>query len=438
MRSSGVTDVDSEAEHRLAAHVQRILDAGAVPWSERADLAEEIAGHLHERIRALRDDGLNEDTALERAISDFGGVATIGDDLRRTYHSRLWVSTIGILLPVAAYSGDMPGVVRWVARGGNLFAMLSLFFAAFAALTMSPVRAVAVGGALGIGAVAIWLAAEALRRGQAWGWTVMTWVLAVEGVTFFVALWSPSGNVNVSITGLIGLLLLVRLLANGTTLRGWVGQSGSLPRKVGVGLAAVMIAWGVVPFASPLLPDPTQASEADVSVLASVACGHNYNSDLPVKTVTVVLDITWARIDLLPLGLVKATQDWGDSIRLDLTDAWATGGPSLTDAATGAGLDQNGAYGLTMPTSLLLSRTDAGVDASVMHPGRTVRLTLIAYPTDRDTAEYPSQVEIRYAHLDRFVLATYLACGGHGRLIPERDLMAASSWNLLTGSPIEP
>jgi hypothetical protein len=433
-----VTDVDPEAERRLAAHVKRIMDAGAVPWSERRDLAEELSGHLLERTRALRDDGLDEDAALERAIADFGGVATIGDDLRRTYHSRLWVSTIGILLPVAAQSGDMPGVVRWVARGGSLFAVLSLFFAAFAALTMSPVRAVAVGGALGIGAVATWLAAEALRRGQAWGWTVMTWVLAVESVTFFVSLWSASGTLNVSITGLIGLLLLVRLLANGSTLRRWVGQSGSLPRRVGVGLAAVMIAWSVVPFAGPLLPDPTQASEADINVLASVACGHDYNSDLPVKTVTVVLDITWARIDLLPLGLVKATQDWGDSIRLDLTDAWATGGPNLTDVATGADLDQNGAYGLTVPASFLLSRTDAGVDASVMRPGRTVRLTFLAYPIDRDNAEYPNEIDIRYAHLDRFVLATYLACGGHGRLIPERELMAAFSWNLLTGEPIEP
>jgi hypothetical protein len=324
-----------------------------------------------------------------------------------------------------------------VARGGNLFAVLSLFFAAFTALTMSPLRAVAVGGALGIGAVAIWLAAEALRRGQAWGWTVMTWVLAVETVTFFVSLWSPGGNLNVSITGLIGLLLLVRLLANGSTVSAWVRQSGRLPRRVGVGLAAVMIAWGVVPFAGPLVPDPTQASEADISVLASVACGHDYNVDLPLKTVTVALDIMWARIDLLPLGVVKATQDWGDSIKLDLTDAWATGGPSLVDVATGAGLDQNGAFGLTLPESFL-GQSDGGVNASVMRPGRTVRLTFLAYPTDRDNAEYPSQVDIRYAHLDRFVLATDLACGGHGRLIPERDLMAAFSWNLLTGEPIEP
>ncbi len=67
-----------------------------------------------------------------------------------------------------------------------------------------------------------------------------------------------------------------------------------------------------------------------------------------------------------------------------------------------------------------------------------MRLTLVAYPADRDNARYPDEIDIRYAHLDRFVLATDLACSGHGRLIPERDLLAASSWNLLTGTPIEP
>jgi hypothetical protein len=202
-------------------------------------------------------------------------------------------------------------------------------------------------------------------------------------------------------------------------------------------VAAVMIAWGVAPFAGLLLPDPTQASEADINVLASVGCDHDYTFDVPLETVTVALDITWARIDLLPLGVAKATEDWGDTIKLDLGGGWATGGPSLVDVATGAELDQNGAYGLTMPASFH-GQSSAGVDASVMHPGRTVRLTFLAYPTDRDNAEYPSQVDIRYAHLDRFVVATYLACGGHGRLIPQRELLAASSWNLLTGAPIEP
>jgi hypothetical protein len=432
-----VTDVDTEAERRLDEHVRRIMDAGAVPRSERADLGEELSGHLLERSRALREGGLAEDAALERAVADFGGVATIGGEFRRTYHSHLWVSTIGILLPVAGQPGEMPGVVRWVARGGNFVALLSLFLAAIAALTISPVRAVTIGGSLGIGALVIWLAAEALRRGQSWGWTVMTWVLAVETFILLYSLSSAGGNANLSINGLIGFLLLVRLLANGATLRGWVAASRSLPRRVGVAVAIAMIAWGLAPFAGPLLADPTQASEADINVLASVACDHDYNVDPPLKTVTVTLDITWARIDLLPLGVIKATEDWGDSVKLDLTDGWATGGPSLVDLATGAELDQNGAYGLTMPASFL-GRSDAGVNASVMHPGRTVRMTFLAYPTDRDNAEYPYQVDVRYAHLDRFVLATFLACGGHGRLIPERDLLAASSWNLLTGAPIEP
>ena len=432
-----MTDVDSEDQRRLDEHVRRIMDAGAVPRSERADLGEELSGHLLERSRALREGGLAADAALERAVADFGGVATIGGDFRMTYHSHLWVSTIGILLPVAGQPGELPGIVRWVGRGGNFVALLSLFLAAIAALTMSPVRAVTIGGSLGIGALAIWLAAEALRRGQSWGWTVMTWVLAVETFILFYSLSSAGGNANLSINGLIGFLLLVRLLANGATLRGWVAESRSLPRRVGVAVAIVMIAWGAAPFAGPLLADPTQASAADIQVVASVACGHDFTFDLPLKTATVTLDVTWARLDLLPLGVVKATEDWGDSIEVQFTDDWTTGGPSLVDTATGAELDQNGAYGLTMPASFH-GQSDAGLDASVMRPGRTVRLTLVAYPADRDNARYPDEIDIRYAHLDRFVLATDLACDGHGRLFPERDLLAASSWNLLTGTPIEP
>src|SRR2546427_4410093 len=114
----------------------------------------------------------------------------------------------------------MPGVVRWVARGGNFVALLSLFLRAIAALTMSPVRAVTIGGSLGIGALAVWLAAEALRRGQSWGWTVMTWVLAVGTFILFYSLSSAGGSANLSVKGFIGVLLLGRLPANSAPLPG--------------------------------------------------------------------------------------------------------------------------------------------------------------------------------------------------------------------------
>jgi hypothetical protein len=441
--------VQPDAEQRIDEVVRQILDAGAVPLSERADLGEELAGHIVERTQEYVATGLAQDTALERAIVDFGGAATIGAELRQTYHSRLWVSTIGLLLPVATAPSEMPGVVRWVARGGSFFAVLSALLGAYAALTMSPARAVIVGGSLGLGAVVVWLAAEALRRGQSWGWTVMTWVLVVETVVLFSSTRTPGTTFNISINGLIGFLLLIRLLANGTTLRMWVGRSGELPRRLAVAIIAVMLAWGIAPFAGPLVADPTQASGGDIEVVASVVCGLDESFNGPMKSLTVTLDITWARIDPLPLGIAKVGEDWGDAVKLDFTDAWASGGPRLVDALTGEDLDQNGAYGLTVPASFTTASfydqpTDAGVDASVMRPGRTVRLTLVAFPSsqpdqiDQAVGDYPSEVEIQYAHRDQFVLATRLACGGHGRLIPERDLRSAESWDLLTGAPIAP
>lgn len=452
-----------DAEHCIDEVVRQILDAGAVPLSERADLGEELAGHIVERTQEYVETGLAPDAAQERAIVDFGGAATIGAELRQTYHSRLWVSTIGLLLPVATAPGELPGVVRWVARGGSFFAVLSALLGAYAALTMTPARAVLVGGSLGLGAVVVWLAAEALRRGQSWGWTVMAWVLAVEAVILFTSTRTPDSTFNISINGLIGFLLLIRLLANGDTFRTWVRRSGELPRRLAVAVAAVMLAWGIAPFAGPFVADPTQASEADIEVVASVVCGFNESFDKSMKNLTVTLDITWARIDPLPLGIAKAGEDWGDAVKLHFTDAssidgpslqhftgaWSTYGPRLVDAVTGEELDQNGAYGLTVPASFTTASfydqpTDAGVDASVMRPGRTVRLTLVAVPTsqvdqvDQADGDYPSEVEIQYAHRDQFVLGTRLACGGHGRLIPERDLRSAESWDLLTGAPIAP
>ena len=82
----------------------------------------------------------------------------------------------------------------------------------------------------------------------------MTWVLAVETFILFYSLSSAGGNANLSINGLIGFLLLVRLLANGATLRGWVAESRSLPRRVGVAVAIVI----ATSTASAVSPNPAK------------------------------------------------------------------------------------------------------------------------------------------------------------------------------------
>ena len=98
------------AETNLRAHIADILAAGGIPGTVRDDLAEELYGHLVERVVALRAEGISEADAVARAIADFGGVDQLSGDLRSVYHSRLWASTIGVLLPAMAAPDHRPGV----------------------------------------------------------------------------------------------------------------------------------------------------------------------------------------------------------------------------------------------------------------------------------------------------------------------------------------
>ena len=106
--------VNPEVEDRLRAHVAAILARAAVPPQVRSDLEEELIGHLVERFHAYLADGLDETEASHRAIADFGTPASLGGELGRTYHSRLWASTIGVLLPAITPATSRPGVVGWL------------------------------------------------------------------------------------------------------------------------------------------------------------------------------------------------------------------------------------------------------------------------------------------------------------------------------------
>jgi hypothetical protein len=428
-----MTDEEGYSVRRLWNAVEAILDAGAVPFSERADLGEEIAGHIRERMQAHVDGGFGVNAATERAIEEFGAPAAIGRDLRETYHSRLWVSTIGVLLPVPA-ADTVPGVVLWLARGGKFIAILSVLMAAYAAATMPPIRSLVVGVSLAVGGVVIWIAAEALRRGQSWGWNALGWVMVVETFVLFSSLSTPTG-VNLSINGLVGFLLLMRLVVGNQILRAWTASSGTLSQQLAAGVCGVLFLWTLAPYAADRLPDPTQASAGDIHVVASVDCNHKLDWAPTEKAIAVVLDVTWARVDLLPFGISRA-EDWGDSVQVDFEPPfWETIGPSLIDPSTGSDLDQNGAYGTTMPATF--GPAMAGIDASVMHEGRPVRLTLASYPQDTETMDSPTSVVIRYAHRDAFVLKTELACGGRGTLVPEATYDSWTGRDLMTGLPLQ-
>ena len=134
----------------------------------REDIAEELHGHLIERVQAYRDAGMDEPAAVERAVRELGGVEQLGRDFRRTYHSRLWASTVGILLPAVAPREVRPSSVGWLRFTLAVVVVLTGIGLLFTLPQATPVRAIAT---LAVDAMGLWapaLAFLALARGQRW------------------------------------------------------------------------------------------------------------------------------------------------------------------------------------------------------------------------------------------------------------------------------
>jgi hypothetical protein len=411
------TPLAPDAEARLRAHVAAILDAAAVPSSVRTDLAEELLGHLEERISAYRAGGVRESDAVERAIADLGSVDRLGRDFGRTYHSRLWASTLGILLPAVAARDERPAAVGWLRLTlGVVFGLVGIALI-FALPQLTPVRALAalVSGAVDL--CLIGLAFVAIARGQRWAlWYGLgvTILMLVSGIGSVLA--TAPGSTTIPLGAVLAVLVLLVAYGDRHRLREFVAGSRPVNRWLAVALALSLL----VPAAAPVVatvPDPTQASASDLVLKASMQC------DPDNRRVTLVADMTWRRTDLLPQGLAGLfhASDDGDSAGFRLLNeapgapipAWllASGDVPVIDVATGA---TAGWFGSTAQSVLLLPDTigsfTIGIDPSAIRAGHTLRATWVLSPTsDGDTA-WPS-IEVAYAHLDRFLLEGTASCG---------------------------
>ena len=93
---------------RLYAHVESILNGAAFRRRDRDDLAEELYGHLWQRWQDALASGLDEEAAADQAIRSFGEPARLGRDVTLAYHSRLYASTVGVLVPTVADAKGKP------------------------------------------------------------------------------------------------------------------------------------------------------------------------------------------------------------------------------------------------------------------------------------------------------------------------------------------
>jgi hypothetical protein len=362
-------------------------------------------------------------------VAAFGGVDEMSRDFMVTYRGRLWASTIGQLLPVVAAPGDAPGVVVWLARFDRLIAIFSLVAAAALAVTAPPLTAV-LGGLWGaFAAGVIWLAALAIGRGQVWAVVLSGFVCFVNALIFVASLGQPPGGWTISLNGLAGLLLLLRLLANLDEVSRWTQGSQPISNRLGWPIGIPLVGWALIAGFAGHVPDPTQIGPSDVHATALVTCavpaGATEQGEPLVPTATIDLRVTYDRVDAWPRGLLRDAGSWGDVIEVDVGPL---GGWASDIRATGTGPDGHEvavdiSVWAEVPASLGAQGDEDHIVGEILgadqRPGRTIRVVIPTMTTVGD-ARSPDEVgaplegmvaTIRVHHLDRFTLRGSGACG---------------------------
>ena len=299
-----------EAEQRLRAHVRSIANAALLPWSAAEDVSEEMLGHLVERVEAAIANGIPEPDAVQAALTDFGGVAAIGTALAETYHSRLWVSTVGVLLTAKEDTATRPGAITGLRLLLAFQFATAAVFGCLALIGATPVRAVVAATLSLASAAAAVIAYRGLGIGQAWA---VRFSVAAAAVMVFLGLVEMSstqaGTTTISISAIAAGIVLVWLWGSSEQVGRFVAGSRSIGRRLGVALTATLLAPVLVAGVYPNLPDPTQAGPSDVDMTLTMACGRRdlQMQDGPLlrdrQFADLTVDMLWRRSDLLPGGL---------------------------------------------------------------------------------------------------------------------------------------
>lgn len=434
--------IGSATAERLRAHAAGIVVAAGVPARTRTDVTEELVGHLVERTRAAIAAGLTEANAADQAIGAFGGVDELATDLSGAFHSRLWASTIGVLLPAVAVRDDRPGIIGWLRFALAIGMALIVIGLAMVIWQATPVHVLLAIGALGLGLAGLALAFRALARGQRWAlWYAIAY--AVELVVFgAISVIAPEvpGSLTIPLGALLGLGVLLGVRSAWDRLQAFVAASPPIGRALGAMLAASLLGPPLLSPALAALPDPTQAHAEDLRMLVSVTCdrGDVVEPNVPtrrdIQRVTIVADMEWRRGDVLPNGLngLFNPSHFGDTAGFRLEQTAMDGPlpdwllvprePAVVDRASGAAA---GWFGSTSPSVELIPNTigsfTVGIDLGAIQAGRTLRATWLLTPASDAARPWPT-IEVAYAHLDRFLLIADAGCGETdvGREVPLR------------------
>jgi hypothetical protein len=426
-----------DAWERLRAHAQSIVHGASVPPADAADLTEEMLGHLIERSNALMSGGAAEDDAILTAIAEFGEVPAVSGELGRTYHSRLWVSTIGVLLTAREITPAPPGAIGGLRLLIVVEAALWTILGAVAIATETPLRAVVAAGASVVFVGSAVVAHRGLASGQAWAVRFsIALAFATIGFGLLEASNAPAGTTTIPLTAFAAAGVLLWVAGSWRQVTAFVEGSRPIGRRLEMALAAALLGPVLLGVAFPGLADPTQAGPADVDMRLSMVCGQR-DLQLPAggplvrnrQYADLRADFFWRRSDVLPLGLAQvlgSTAGAGDTAGFRIIEPppidfenggamprWMldTPAPTVTVADTG---EVAGWFGATSPSVALIPGTmgsfTVGVEPDRIRSGQTIHIGWSLGPTQDGGQPWPS-AEVAYAHLDRFVLLGQVGCG---------------------------
>jgi hypothetical protein len=432
----------SHIEARLDAHVEAILRGASFRKRDRDDLAEELYGHLWERWRDAVATGMDEEAAADEAIGSFGQPARIARDVTLAYHSRLYASTIGVLVPTVAGTGDKPGsyYLVWAVVFATFFEVMGVLVRAVASWT--PVRASIglAGCSLAFPVVLITLMAYSARQRWALDFAAveLPFLFWWAGVELWVGV--PLESIVATAVGLAAATTLMAGLApdrrreaaeapalrriarklDPRSLAGWMYRR-PVPRRLLLGLAVMLVAGSAMQAVALGVSDPTQIGAADMDVRVSVACDRNDSGEL--TSVVVTGSFMFKRTDVWPNGLLSALQGGGptDEVALAVVGSRPDGMPMVTPMLTQAATKGDATDGSALvfgPVGPDGRSTLAIADIARLQAGHRYEITwnYSVAPGLRDVAP----VVFGYDHLERFFLQATATCGqtGIGRVVP--------------------
>ncbi len=426
---------------RLRAYVESILAGSSVPSADREEIAEELYGHLWQCWQDALAAGATASEAVETAIRSFGEASQLGREMTGAYHSRLYATTIGVLLSGAAPPSGKPSGYLGLRLLLALIAIVQFVLVGIL-IDLTPVRAALFALAAGLSIAVSVLAFRAFGRAQRWALRYCQFVLAMVLVQGAATIFSaPPGGLTIPILGVLGLLML------GPAIGSQMGEWFSHSRPIGPGLTVALVIATVagygLPYVASALPDPTQVSASDLDLQVAAVCTRDANGG--VTTVEVDTRLRWSRLDLFPYGLGQndGANSWQDGFEagvspsggrnsVDWRTAWISI-PSHTPLYLMSGEPQFTSPNGSVDGLLLagppqnLARLDPYVPASDgiefapggLHAGWTYE-TRQSYQWMSGTNPAPADplVVVRYGHLDRFVVQALASCEGSGTAVP--------------------